>query len=424
MNGSRHHISTLVALVLLASALVPLVVPGESADAMPGFARKYKMSCTTCHAPPPRLKPYGEEFAGRGFRLEDPSQEPPRATYDVGDPLLMLNREIPLGMRLEGFVSAKEDAPAESDVEWPWAWKIISGGPISPSISYYFYFLIERGDVEGLEDAYLQVNGPFGLPVDVMLGQFQVSDPMFKREVRLTRADYEVYRTRVGLSGIDLTYDRGVILGTEAPGEVEVVLQVINGNGIPGADEERNFDSDEYKNAALRLARGIDEIGESIRDVRLGVFGYFGRQAAVEEMETGARNETIYAGADLTAVLADAVQVNLQYLERRDDDPYFQGDDDLDDFEMRGGFAEVHVFPEGEDGRWVVTGLYNHVEIDPPDETMALEEVEVTSSLVQHRSASLTVNRLLARNVRLLVEGAYDLEIERARGTIGLSAGF
>ena len=42
------------------------------AEAIPAFARKYQFSCSTCHAPAPRLKPFGEAFAARGFRLEDP----------------------------------------------------------------------------------------------------------------------------------------------------------------------------------------------------------------------------------------------------------------------------------------------------------------------------------------------------------------
>ena len=45
-------------------------------DAMPAFARKYQMSCKTCHSPFPKLKPYGEEFAGNGFVLKD--KEAPR----------------------------------------------------------------------------------------------------------------------------------------------------------------------------------------------------------------------------------------------------------------------------------------------------------------------------------------------------------
>ena len=41
-----------LALAAAAALLAPL-----DAEAIPAFARKYKVSCTTCHAPFPRLKP-------------------------------------------------------------------------------------------------------------------------------------------------------------------------------------------------------------------------------------------------------------------------------------------------------------------------------------------------------------------------------
>ena len=59
--------STLLGLAA-AAVLLALVAPRD-AQAIPAFARKYRFSCTTCHAPFPRLKPYGDEFAGRGFRV-------------------------------------------------------------------------------------------------------------------------------------------------------------------------------------------------------------------------------------------------------------------------------------------------------------------------------------------------------------------
>lgn len=394
--------SRIVLFVLGAVVLSTALASG--ARAMPGFARKYKFSCTTCHAPFPRLNDFGEEFAARGFRLENAEQEPARAYVETGDPLLLLTRDVPLGMRLEGFASYKEDAAAETDLELPWTWKIISGGPLSETAAYYFYFLVERGEVEGLEDAYLQLNEPLGLPVDVLAGQFQVSDPLFKRETRLEREDYEIYRTRVGDAGVNLTYDRGVMLGADAPGGVEVVLQVVNGNGIPHADDERNFDGDAHKNVALRLARsfaGSKQVGA----IRVGAFGYYG----VQEDEAGIENRTWYLGPDLSLVLGDRVQVNAQYLERRDDDPMFERRDG-DDVETRGGFLEVHWFPYGWDGRWVFSGLYNKVD---SDDAAALYE-----------SVSITGNHLIARNLRLLLEGAYDMEAEAARGTVGLVAAF
>jgi hypothetical protein len=395
MIPERH--GALIVLIAMAGALLAAACASDPAHAMPGFARKYRFSCTTCHAPFPRLKDFANDFAGRGFRLEDPEQEPKRAVHDVGDPLLTLFREIPLGMRLEGFAAYKEGATAETDFEFPWTWKIISGSPIGKTASYYFYFLVERGHVEGLEDAYIQLNDVFGSPITFLLGQFQVSDPMFKREARLTRADYEIYRTRVADSSLNLTYDRGIVLGWDFPLEIPATFQVVNGNGIPGADGDRNFDNDKYKNVALHVQRDFAM-------VNVGLFGYWGRQ----QHANGNTNDTWYFGPNFTIPFGSKIELNGQYLERRDDNPMFNATKGAQ-VETRGGFAELHVFPQGQDGRWAITPLYNKVDSD--DGAAKRDEI------------SVTLNYLLARNLRLLVEGGYDIEYEKGIALAGLIAG-
>jgi hypothetical protein len=375
-------------------ALVALVAGADSASAIPAFARKYRQSCTTCHAPIPRLKAFGEEFAANGFRMPDAAQEPTRETHDTGDPLLQLVREVPLAVRLEGHVAVHENAAAETDLETPWVFKVLSGGPIAPRISYYVYFILEKGDVEGLEDAYLHFSKLFGTGVDLLFGQFQVSDPLFKRELRLQRNDYEVYRTRVGAARANLTYDRGLMFAGTAPGEVDVVFQVVNGNGIPKGE----LDNDSNKNLALRLAR---EIGP----VRVGVFGYRGE----EEAPSGASDRITYFGPDLRIAPGGRWEVSLQYLERRDDDPFFHGAGAAE-VVTRGGFAEMLFFPQGEDGRWAVAGLYNQVDSDDP------------AAVVEN--ASLTVSYLSARNIRLLAEFGHDLDRSETHLSFGVVTAF
>jgi len=370
----------------------------RQADAIPAFARKYQFSCSTCHAPFPRLKPFGEEFAARGYRMEDKSKEPTRATYDVGDPLLQLVRDVPLAIRLEGYASWKENALAETDVEWPWAFKILSGGPISDHISYYFYFLEESGEVVGLEDAFMQFNSILNLPLDLVAGQYQVCDVLFKRELRLERFDYSILTAKVGQSPVDLTYNRGLALTWHAPAKIDAVFQVLNGNGMPPADGAGNFDSDNFKDLSLRLVA-------QLKNVRLGLFGYSGRQRA----DNGTVNTTTYLGPDLVFDLGEKWCLNLEYLERRDDDPFFTGTSGPT-YATRGGFAELHFFPKGQDGRWVLTALYNRVTSDDP--------------AADAETASLTVNYLLARNIRLMMEGGRDLAADASRITIGIVTAF
>src|SRR5688500_8625782 len=192
----------LIAVFLLSSAV-------DRADAIPAFARKYKTSCATCHSPFPRLNEFGERFAANGFQMEG---EQPRDTINTGDPLLRLQQTLPLAVRIDAYMAAYARArggQVAADQQTPWVVKLLSGGQVAEKISYYMYFLLaERGEVAGLEDAYVQFTDIGGSGVSVIAGQFQVSDPMFKRELRLEYDDYQPYRLRVGDIRADLTYDQ------------------------------------------------------------------------------------------------------------------------------------------------------------------------------------------------------------------------
>ena len=103
------------------------------------------------------------------------------------------------------------------------------------------------------------------------------------------------------------------------------------------------------------------------------------------------------------------VEVNAQYLERRDDNPFFVSDPG-DDYETLGGLLEVHYFPQGQDGRWVLSGLYNYV--DSNDDAAKAETL------------SLTLSHLLARNLRLVLDAGRDTEYKKTRASLGLVAAF
>ena len=75
----RARIAALLTLALVASP--------RPAEAIPAFARKYRTTCATCHAPVPRLNAFGEQFAANGFVLA--IGEPPRDIIATGDPLEM-----------------------------------------------------------------------------------------------------------------------------------------------------------------------------------------------------------------------------------------------------------------------------------------------------------------------------------------------
>ena len=76
IEDTMKNIFTLAVLIFIITSIATSDIFG-----IPAFARKYNMTCKTCHSPFPSLKPYGNDFAGNGFQLKD--QDAPR--YYVRD---------------------------------------------------------------------------------------------------------------------------------------------------------------------------------------------------------------------------------------------------------------------------------------------------------------------------------------------------
>lgn len=386
----------------LAAVMLLFTLPTPAA-AIPAFARRYKVSCQLCHNPIPTLTAFGESFAGNGFRMS--SGEEPGDTLSTGDELLVLLKDVPLALRLDLYAQGYANGRAATDFQAPYGVKLLSGGPLSKSISYYFYtFLLERGDVGGVEDAFLYFNDLGGAPVDVAVGQFQVSDPLFKRELRLEFEDYAVYRARLGDVPVDLTYDRGLMAIADVAG-FTLTGQLLNGSGIGGAQPNRRFDIDPNKSVFLHATR---ELGGTLR---LGGFGYFGRTNG-----NGTHNDSQMLGVDGT-IAVGAVELNGQYIYREDTEPTFTAGEP--GVAMQGGFGELIVRPPG--SLWYGFLLYNRVTADQP-----LLDVRLggPAGVRRHQTASAGIGRLVQRNVRVSGEIAWDTEQEEARLTAGLVAAF
>ncbi len=410
-----------VAFAFLAAILLLPTVPGD-ADAIPAFARKYRVTCALCHNPFPRLTAFGDQFAANGFMMA-PGEVPPD-TISVGDPWLQLQRDLPLAIRVEAYMSSLTgDGAVAADFKTPWGIKLLSGGQVAKNVSYYMYFfLTERGEVAGLEDAYLQFNDILGSGVNLIAGQFQLSDPLFKRELRLQYEDYMPYRVRVGDVRADLTYERGLMaMRSPWPG-ADLFVQVVNGNGLNQATEELNYSTQTMKNVGLRLSQKLGPI-------RLGGYGYAGKEKLANGMESSVR----VWGPDATLPLGRMLDLNLQYLHRRDGNPFFldscapgdprcdYGASDPVRTTVDSYMSELLFLPPWASGRVYFTALYNRIESDRPVFTLRVGE---PGFLRLYESVGVTGHYLRSRNLRFMTEVNRDLRTNRFRFTTGVVTAF
>ncbi|RPH53259.1 MAG: hypothetical protein EHM84_04175, partial [Lysobacterales bacterium] len=214
----------------------------EPTLAMPAFARQYSVSCVVCHDAFPKLNAYGQAFVAANYRMPHWRD----TMMDLGDSRLALPKALPLAVRAQAYVQGREGEDIDPltgptgnassfDFQTPYLIKLLSSAPLSEHITFYFYgiFAEKGGNGEALiEDAWFRHDDVFSTGVGAQVGQFQISDLMFPREIRLPFQDYYAYRA----AGI--TYDRGVILD-RALGPMDVAVGAVNGSGI-----EQNFPID------------------------------------------------------------------------------------------------------------------------------------------------------------------------------------
>ena len=396
--------SVTIAVLLLSMLLLLITLIPTKSDAMPVFARKYDMSCITCHAAFPKLNEFGEQFASDNMRLPNWKD----TTKSGGDDMLALPDTVPLALRTQAYVQKREAntidldgnvvASADTDIQSPYLIKLLSSAPLSDHITYYFYAIFAEKGGNGeviVEDAWFRHDDVFSTDVGMMLGQFQVSDLMFAREVRLTFQDFMVYR----MAG--LTYDRGLVFDYAA-GPVDLALGWVNGNGI---EENFTINSPGYKrpdhlfdNNSGKAVFG--RIGSEVAGVGFGLFGYSGSQKNAEDpagTTSGDRDtDKISYGIDLSGMVGGKTYWFAQLLQNEWDGFLQEGTN----YKWFGSFIGVDYIHSD---RWAYSLLYNYTDANDFENTDTIYEG------IDMNSVTLTASYYFMRNIKGIIEVNFDL---------------
>jgi len=398
-NFYRGIFSVLSFLLIFSALLIP-----KKSEAIPAFARTYKMSCITCHAAFPRLNEFGEQFVENNYRLPNWKD----ATVETGDDMLALPESVPLALRTQAFVQAREanavdinngdTVAADTDFQSPYLIKLLSSAPLSDHISYYFYAIFaEKGDNGSVivEDAWFSHDDVFGTDISMMFGQFQVSDLMFPREIRLTFQDFMVYR----MAG--LTYDRGTIFSYSA-GDIDLSLGMVNGNGI---SQNKSINSPGYKRPDHMFDNNsgkavFGRIGGNIADVNVGLFGYSGTQKnAIGPAGTDSGNrdtDKVAYGVDLSGKFGGKTYWFAQLLQND-----WKGFiDENKNYSWFGSFAGIDYIHSD---RWAYSLLYNYADAND------LKNSDTVYEGIAINSLTLSASYYFMRNVKGVIEFNLDL---------------
>lgn len=356
---------------LRTAAVLSILVASTRAEAIPAFARKYGVSCSTCHSAWPILNQVGQNFRDNGYQ------------FGLGkdDPVTLSNAYVPLAIRATGAYQYQKVTNQLTDagntdvktggVPTPGA-DLLTAGVVAKNLSY---LVVAAGftsdEPAAIESAWARVSNIAGSSwLNVRVGKFELDLPASSHRGVSLLADYAAYgATNAGIAFNLGENQTGVeIDGHNANSATRYSLSIVSPNEDPGS-------SGAWSSPTVygHVQQAFDLSNTVLPWARVGLFGAQGRlPTAFEESGgepipgTGTKLKPFKrAGADLTAIFgypSTPFVVNATYVYGKDD-AALGGDPDNSSFQ--GGFVEVNWVPvsdlEYDATPWLVFARYDAV---------------------------------------------------------------
>ena len=270
------------------------LLTASPADAMPAFAREYRLNCSTCHKlTPQRLNALGRNFMERGYQMPEGAERPATGVkFSRQDEKLTILEQLPLALRIKNSALWRSQARQDEnwvDVNAPLELQLLAGGSLFKNTSFFVNFPFFTGESVGVPIlAFVQFNNLLGKSgsANLRIGKFNILGMQFPNHRSLTVNTAKAPAVQVGLNPVVLDgHQTGVSLfGRPGNGRISYEFSAVNGAGPAGADEAAegghahggvfSTDGNDFKDLYGRLTYGT-----ASRMHTVGVLGYFGKTA-------------------------------------------------------------------------------------------------------------------------------------------------
>jgi hypothetical protein len=327
-----------------------VLLTAPDAQANPIFARKYKVSCNTCHTIFPQLNRFGRDFRDNGFRMPEevktllrggmkpvPSHEPgvTQPGQAQEDFWKFVPDAVPIGFQgnLQGVFNPKGDIKTDFQVQ---SLQLHLAGTFTPRVSFYVHHhLVEDGEPGDLYVGWVRFNNLGGTNwLNLSVGQSELPLSFSPEIERMSSFEYLAFGKGLGANPFTLGEPQiGATWFGQSTHGTKMWAGVANGFGLALNEDTDTFDNNNFKDVYGRVAQ---EMGEQV----VGAFAYYGRARGALDDGNEFSDRFMRVGADAFFKLDQFILYGTA-LYARDDDPL--GISESRSF--TGGFVEgdVHV---------------------------------------------------------------------------------
>ena len=375
-------------LTILFAVSFALLVLGQTALAIPAFARKHSFNCNMCHVGFPKLNDFGQRFRDNGYQI--PGQQGLEKT--------VFETAFPLAMRTTTGYSLYGTGGQTAGGFHVYNLDLLSGGVLNKNISYLFIYTPRidepaadftgpgTGDnpaqLAAIESAAVVFSNIVRDKLNLRIGRFEPGFQLISsKRTYYVLQPYEIYNFAGSRNSFDFSANQ---IGIEATGRfkpgLRYALGYINGTG---ANPDNNKFNDVYMAVSKTFCKGE---GQSAGQ-RIGVFGYLGWQptnfvapivSPVGDIN-GTTNRTYYrVGGDISL---NWKTFNLQGMSfYGSDNQAFNEVDPTRRYDFWGGLAQLD-WAGLPDNRLVASLMFNWVR--PPSDN-AVHRLDAYSALVRY----------------------------------------
>jgi hypothetical protein len=320
--------------IVLADTRSAVAIPPPSLHlrALPAFARKYGMPCSSCHEVWPKLSPFGQQFKDNGYQMMNDRDAPifqqpaywpvtfritPTWHRESVNHVAVDNPAGPIGSQLEAQITTH-------GFDWT-GLDFHTAGTLAKNISFYVLPSSDNTGAFHFEAVWARLDNLLGSSwLNVKFGKFELDNLLSEKRI-LTLSNnggfYQNYHFQpltenpaMFRFGIGDNQDGVELMGHSKDDRTRYSVSVLSSNdGQPGLRTSRGYNTFVTVSQAFQVGRlGLQ---------RVGAFGYFGEaptffqftQAGAGVPGTGIGNKSFYRAGLIGMWYANKLDITTMY---------------------------------------------------------------------------------------------------------------
>jgi len=167
-------------------SVVVLILAVSPANAIPAFARKYGMPCSSCHEAWPKLSPFGQAFKDNGYQMGNDRDAPifqspaywPIALRTTPNWHLETNNHLPVDGEEPTYANVKAHGFDLSGVDF------LTGGTLAKNISFLLVPSMEEDGSFGIESANVRFDNLLNSSwFNIKVGKFELDNLLSEKRI-------------------------------------------------------------------------------------------------------------------------------------------------------------------------------------------------------------------------------------------------